>query len=675
VPKEDAPVRADPTSPLAALSDSVRERTRRRLAAVNAYRASRDNRRPGTGLAVFRELFCETWNSQGLEPRLSARTIQRWAADYERQGVLGLVDERHWCGVVSWDADMWNYIQGEYLREGREQLTRIYARAEFLARESGLRLPTYRHVCRLVRRMEPALAAAGRDPERLKNRMLPTGERDWSLVPAMGCWVADHRLLDIFVPHEIKDVNGKCLGWKWHRPWLTMYLDARSWMPISWLFAWEDPDADRTIWVFLRGVREHGKPGHVYLDNGKDFRAKRYSGGKWTFSADGRLKLPKGHLEPILQVLGIGCTFAIPYNARSKIVEPFFRIMSERFDRNFPTYCGCKEERRPEFVKKLLKDTKGNAGDWAARGYTLEALAAGFDRWVKEDYGQAESPAASSKPLSAIAAFRELRAPAFVASRPADEDLALLLLPSKAVTVRPNGIYVGAHRQFYWDAALEPRAGASARDRSMHVSYRYDLDDPSRIWVFDAETGRFLAQATPYIGTDLHPLAGRGTPESNRVGALMALRRGREKRLKGEVRELRQQAEAMNMRLVVGEAAGRALRPEGPDESALRAPEPVVIQMTGLTEAARSTAFTAEITESTENGKRPVNNNVNGEDGRAGEGGSEPTPALQLSSSVPQSLPSTSVWDRMPSMRPCGGDPAGPTKEEGDDPVRCESET
>jgi len=598
-PPEAVPARPDPLAPYASLSEAKREGLRARLAAVEGAREALAARRPGLGLTAARAGFVAAWNALGHAPQLTERTLLRWLRNYEKAGVEGLLDERRWHGVFSWSGQAMEYIEGEYLREGAQALAAIYERAEWLARDEGWRLPTYRHVCRLMKKLEPALAAAGRDPARFRSRMLPTAERDWSRVPAMGCWVADHRQFDVLLPREVEDARGR-KAWRWYRPWLTLYLDARSWYPAAWEIAWDGPDAQRTLATFIRGVRAHGRPGHVYLDNGKDFRALRFSGGRPHLAPKATSRLPERHVQSVLEILSIGVTFALPFNARAKVVEPFFRLVADRFDKTWQTYCGNKTERKPEFVKTLLSSARAKRPDeWAVAGYDLERFAAAFDAWVTGDYGLRESPSSAAKPLSALRAFEDLRAADFRATRPADEDLAMLLLPSKAVSVQPNGLWVPAHGRFYWSDDLQDRAGASGRDRARRVTYRFDPLDASRIWVFDAESGKFLAEARPYIGSGMHPLAPQGSPEAERVGALMALRRGREKHLAAEVRSRRQAADGWNLRLAAQANAAAALGrhdpgpvsrdPEGsapPSSAEPAAPE--VLVLTPLSAAAQA---------------------------------------------------------------------------------------
>jgi transposase InsO family protein len=287
-----------------------------------------------------------------------------------------------------------------------------------------------------------------------RDRCIPDIGRDWSLVPAMGLWVGDHRQFDAFVPCPVERFDRK-LGrtvteWAWRRPWITAYIDALTWKCVARRIRFEDPDDNQVMITFVAGVSEHGKPSHLYLDNGKDFRARRFAGGR----AESRRKLfDEAAVQPMLELLGIPVTWATPYNARAKIIEPWFRLVSERFDRVFDTYAGNRQDRKPERLKAL----RHKAGEYAANGFTLASFTQVFDRWMTEDYELRECPVAASKPLTVAEAFVRLRDPAFLAARPTDQDLALLLLPSQAVVVGKQGIYVPAFGRHYWSDELEGR--------------------------------------------------------------------------------------------------------------------------------------------------------------------------------------------------------------------------
>ena len=234
-------------------------------------------------------------------------------------------------------------------------------------------------------------------------------------------------------------------------------------------------------------------------------------------------------------MLGISVTWALPYNAKAKTIEPWFKLMSERFDKTFETYLGNKPGRRPERIKAM----SGRAEQYYNDGLTIESVSEAFTRWVQDDMVHRECPVACRKPLSTAEAFQQCRAADFVEARPPDQDLALLLMPSQRVVVSKNGIYCRHHDRLYWSDDLLDRAAASGRDTRRHIVYRYRTDDDSHIYVFDALTGKYLCNATPFTGDRLHPVAPLGTAEADRVSAAMEFKNRFAKNLRTQSRDLK----------------------------------------------------------------------------------------------------------------------------------------
>jgi putative transposase len=132
--------------------------------------------------------------------------------------------------------------------------------------------------------------------------------------------------------------------------------------------------------TLVRGIIAHGSPDVVYLDNGKDFRMRKFSGGR-PRKDEGNI-VDEHRVKPLLETLGIRPTFANPYNAKAKPIEPWFKLFAEWFSKTWETYIGNKPERRPEHFKEL----HGRAEEFARKGYTLESFRQAFNQWVTGDY-------------------------------------------------------------------------------------------------------------------------------------------------------------------------------------------------------------------------------------------------------------------------------------------------
>jgi len=578
------------------LSDTTeadRAKIHDRLAAVRAWRAALARKPAGRGVTEFQAAFVAAWNARGAKGRLAVRTLRRWDKRLADEGLRGLLDARGRAarqgGRLS--PELWDFIQGRYCSEAQPAVSQVYEEACALAAEKGWSLPSLRRVQQLiVRDLDPKLEALGRRPKAFRDRCVPTIQRDWSKVPAMAVWVGDHRQFDVLLPREIQDPKSGTRLWRWSRPWLTCYLDGRSWYPSARKISWDPADGDRTMAVFVQGVREHGQPGAAYLDNGKDFRFLAFSGGRPKV----RKAVDEKRVTPILQLLGIDARWALPFNARAKVVEPFFRIVSERFDKRWETYCGRSTETKPERVRRLAA-LRGSAEEWARKGYTIEAFEAAFNRWINEDYALRESPSNACPGMSALRAFRELRGDSFQAVRPADATLVFLLMPSKIVQVQANGIWVHPFRSFYWsdEPELERRRAAGSNRAHLAVRYRYDPDDPSAVWVFDRDD-RFLCRAGTYLGAGIDPLAAPGSADAERLADAMAFQRGAAKRTKEELAGL--QIYARNALL---EVARKGAGAQGLLEDPARIPNPAlpIIRFTGDFDKAAHAAASHKRTE------------------------------------------------------------------------------
>ncbi|HUX00073.1 MAG TPA: Mu transposase C-terminal domain-containing protein [Phycisphaerae bacterium] len=574
---------------LAGLTAGRRTRLYRKYQICQAYLAALANRPAGMHVNRFLGAWVDAFNASHRQAKpLAARTLQRWLARLRRDGIAGLLDPRGGYAPAAWSPEAKELFIGMYLDQARPRIPALYERMAAMAVGEGWEIPCLRTVQKFIAEvLDPKLKALGRDPKAYRDRCLPHVERDWSKVPAMGCWIADHRQHDVWLPRHMWNERRRRYEWRWYRPWLTAFLDGRSWMPVAWSISFDAPDGNRTMGTFVRGVIDHGQPEELYLDNGKDFRMHRLAGGRKRPPKPGETIVAEKHVKPLLEMLGVGSTFALPYNAKAKIIEPWFGLLAERFDKTWETYCGRRADLRPE----RLKGYHGKAQDFHAGGLTIEAFQTAFNAWATADYALRKSPSKAAGELSAARAFAELRRADFVPQRPAVETLMLLLMPSVPVRVDANGIYVRAFGQHYWSDALEDRRCGSGRDLRRKVVYRYDGDDPSAIYVFDAGSDKFLCAATPYIGGAIDPLARPDSDEAERLAQAIALQRSLARRDGKKVSYYRQVAG--NALLATARQAAATLG-RLDDPATIPAPAPPTIQITAAGELDRAAVAAAE---------------------------------------------------------------------------------
>ncbi len=569
-------------SPLASLTARQRQRLYHRYEMLTSYLGALEHKPASLSKLEFTIAWVETWNLHHTKQRTSRTALLRWVSLHSDKGIAGLIDRRGgYRNGAAFAPEVKEYLKGLYVKESRPSIPYIYTLGKHYARERGLDIPSLRTVQTWFRtKVDPKFLAAGRDPRQFRDRCLPYVKRDWSLVPAMHCWIGDHRLLDVWLPRRIvKTIDGrKQEVTTWQRPWLTCFMDARSWLPVGSIIDFDHPNAQRVASAFIQAVEKHGCPEHAILDNGKDFRAHEVAGGR---SRRHRQKLfDERHTDPIMQSLGVTVHWAVPYNARAKTIERFFGILAAQFDKSWPTYCGNSPENTPEQLKGL----KASEVD---PNLNLATFRAAFDRWVEQDYALQPSPAAAAAGLSVMRAFHELRAPDFQPVRPSVAELAMLLTRGKRVRIDRNGLYVHAFGQFYScdDPEFERRRAASGRDIDRHVVYRFADGDPAKVFVFDARTDRFLFIATPYIGTAIHPLTGCNAAGEPALDQAIALQRRLARETNEQVRDLKQAAS--NVLLEAHRRAGNELGILD-DPASITTARPPIVKLVGTGELARA---------------------------------------------------------------------------------------
>lgn len=160
--------------------------------------------------------------------------------------------------------------------------------------------------------------------------------------------VMDHRRLDFFCLFPERG------GWKLARPWLTAAIDMRTRKWVGWCIV-ETPSSDSIATVLKRCFIDHGLPGAVYWDNGKDFTCEWFEGPSPRSRKAGPVREMETAWRGVMETLGVRVHHAIVRRARSKIIEPNFTNTSN-FDRSLPWWCGHKPTARPERFAGLVKE-------------------------------------------------------------------------------------------------------------------------------------------------------------------------------------------------------------------------------------------------------------------------------------------------------------------------------
>ena len=178
-----------------------------------------------------------------------------------------------------------------------------------------------------------------RDGEKaLSDKVEPYIKRDASLLDVGDILVADGHKLAFQV---INPFTGKPC-----RATLVGFLDWKSTALVGYEIMLEEntqciASALRNAIINLDMI-----PKIVYQDNGRAFKAKYFTDDKG-FTELG--------FYGLYAKLGIETVFARPYNARSKVIERFFKEFQEGFEKLMPSYVGSSIINKPAYLKRNEK--------------------------------------------------------------------------------------------------------------------------------------------------------------------------------------------------------------------------------------------------------------------------------------------------------------------------------
>ena len=328
-----------------------------------------------------------------------------------------------------------------------------------------------------------------RDGEKaLSDKVEPYIKRDASLLDVGDILVADGHKLAFQV---INPFTGKPC-----RATLVGFLDWKSTALVGYEIMLEEntqciASALRNAIINLDMI-----PKIVYQDNGRAFRAKYFTDDK----GFGELGF-----YGLYAKLGIETVFARPYNARSKVIERFFKEFQEGFEKLMPSYVGSSIINKPAYLKRNEKfhSNLHNAllvgGVKRARSGadssplppiryipTIEETIKMIDMWLKFKNSQP----CTNAPNMTIAEVLENRNKQNIDKSLLDD----LMLATEVKTIQRNGVrFLNCD---YFDERLYGLRGK--------VLVKYNLFDLTSVKVFTPK-GEYLCTAERV--TETHPMA------------------------------------------------------------------------------------------------------------------------------------------------------------------------
>ena len=306
-----------------------------------------------------------------------------------------------------------------------------------------------------------------RDGEKaLSDKVEPYIKRDASLLDVGDILVADGHKLAFQV---INPFTGKPC-----RATLVGFLDWKSTALVGYEIMLEEntqciASALRNAIINLDMI-----PKIVYQDNGRAFRAKYFTDDK----GFGELGF-----YGLYAKLGIETVFARPYNARSKVIERFFKEFQEGFEKLMPSYVGSSIINKPAYLKRNEKFHSNLHKDYIP---SIEETIKMIDMWLKFKNSQP----CTNAPNMTIAEVLENRKKQNIDINMLDD----LMLATEVKTIQRNGIrFLNCD---YFDERLYGLRGK--------VLVKYNLFDLTNVKVFTPK-GEYLCTADRV--TETHPMA------------------------------------------------------------------------------------------------------------------------------------------------------------------------
>jgi hypothetical protein len=333
-------------------SDSNRLRATRRRSAVVAYLVWLNARGTGRGLTAAKEEWVRRYLAETPEiGSLSVVSLERWCAAYfdggcREEALLDRNDGSAKRGKSSLPREVRAFFRAALKSGDSQSVANAIRDTRYWAVDAGIELDAaddafYRFAATLTK---IELRATNADQDRTSS-WLPSVRRDYTKLRAMKVVQADHHISDVFVRCDDPECG------RGHRVWLTVFMDVRSRMVLSWVASFDYPNSDRILKAFRHLIAQHGLPDAVYIDNGKDFK-KAFGKAIRTWGADA---IDEAFFGNLLAALAIRPIFATPYRAQAKAIERLFGTFVRRIWGASSAYVG-RLGKRTERVQRLFEN-------------------------------------------------------------------------------------------------------------------------------------------------------------------------------------------------------------------------------------------------------------------------------------------------------------------------------
>ena len=421
-------------------------------------------------ISEIMDSFVQRWNREH-DFQISRKSLYDWMK--KNKHGESLVDKRggYNRGQSSIPKKYQDYFLSLYLQQSKPPFDVCFRYTQIEANKNGDVIPGKKAFRNLLKNTNPAIIARGREGKKyFEDNFMPTMQRDYSELSPNDIWVSDHHLWDVFV--RVPDGNG---GWKPVRPWGSYWMDMRTRKVMYGFIREESPNSDVVLLSFGMAVKQYGIPKRVYLDNGKDYKARDL------FYPEGHLSKEDKQNKEIIQNgiskeeldktynslaanLQLEVTYAIPYNARAKPIERLFDTLEDDFGKFYPSYAGSNAKKRPEDLKDLD----------IMEMVTMEEFIEQHKKFIEEIYNSTPHSGNSMENKSPDYWYKNLD---FIKRTMADEVLYFTLMrTNKPRKVQKEGVRF--NKEYYLNAEYQNYVGTE-------VIVRYNPAKPEIIYVFD----------------------------------------------------------------------------------------------------------------------------------------------------------------------------------------------
>lgn len=237
-----------------------------------------------------------------------------------------------------------------WLQPNKPGVSLAYEASKAILESRGISVPSSASFRRFAKRYDADhhdIVVLMREGEKaLKDKVGPYATRNDKMLNVGDCIFADGHDLNFQVLHP---VHGRPC-----RMCLLLWFDWRSRMPVGWEIM--PSESTFSISSALRmACHTLGKyPKVAYIDNGRAFTSEYFINHSSEID----------DLVGLYARLGIVVRRSKPYEARTKIVERFFRTFDEQCQRLIPSYCGHNIDSKPAWRARNEKWHQSKHPDW-----------------------------------------------------------------------------------------------------------------------------------------------------------------------------------------------------------------------------------------------------------------------------------------------------------------------